>query len=256
MELGKVNWAGVWPPCWCEEWLCLVSLWLVFCSNLLGSLCEPVEGASVPSAMWETNASHEKKKDVLLNVILIYLYIFSCLFVLLCKGLKFKVHTLYVGTCQPALLLNVMKSFCWSEPCVPNCMYIPLSMLWIVIVHKNLKKMKTILFSDAFPLTLKKNENTRVVGVSDLYPICAWVRKGFLLQFTKGWIQFVVFDWLQSCSSVGLKCLLFSLDIADLWGASSILISFLLCVTSSCIMSVATGWFITCVFTTTVWVSQ
>lgn len=32
--------------------------------------------------------------------------------------------------------LNVMKSFCWSEPCVPNCMYIPLSMLWILTVHK------------------------------------------------------------------------------------------------------------------------
>lgn len=67
---GRLNWAGVGLPRWCGEWLCPVSLWLVFCSDLLGSLCEPVDGASVPSAMWETNASVKKKRNyVLINML-------------------------------------------------------------------------------------------------------------------------------------------------------------------------------------------
>lgn len=73
----------------------------------------------------------KKKKDVLLTMLfLIYLYIF-CSFVcfLLSKGLKFKAHTLMWGLANLHSSLNVMKSFCWFKPCVPNCMYIPLSML-------------------------------------------------------------------------------------------------------------------------------
>lgn len=70
---------------------------------------------------------------------LIYLYIF-CSFVcfLLSKGLKFKAHTLMWGLANLHSSLNVMKSFCWFKPCVPNCMYIPLSMLWILTVHKKI----------------------------------------------------------------------------------------------------------------------
>lgn len=114
----------------------------MFCSNLLGSLCEPVDGASVPSAMWETNASvlkWEKKKKKMFYLLCYFdLPLYFCSFVcfLLSKGLKFKAHTLMWGLANLHSSLNVMKSFCWFKPCVPNCMYIPLSMLWILTVHK------------------------------------------------------------------------------------------------------------------------
>lgn len=128
------------------------------------------------------NEKKEKKKDVLLTMLfLIYLYIF-CSFVcfLLSKGLKFKAHTLMWGLANLHSSLNVMKSFCWFKPCVPNCMYIPLSMLWILTVHK--KNMKKILLLDAFPSTLKKREKkiTQVVTLCQIYiPKCSQVLTEF-----------------------------------------------------------------------------
>lgn len=78
----------------------------------------------------------KKKKDVLLTMLFWFTFIFLFVCFLLSKGLKFKAHTLMWGLANLHSSLNVMKSFCWFKPCVPNCMYIPLSMLWILTVHK------------------------------------------------------------------------------------------------------------------------
>lgn len=53
-------------------------------------------------------------------------------------------------------------------------------------------------------------------SVTDLYPKCSWVLREFLRQFTNVLIQIVLFDWLQSCSSVGLRCASLSLHTAYL----------------------------------------
>lgn len=129
-----------------------------------------------------------------------------------------------------------------NHVCQIVCIFL-LSMLWILTVHK--KNMKTILFLDAFPSTLKKREkHKRVVTVcQDSYPKCSWVLTGFSLQFTKGLTQFVVFDWLQSCSSVGLHCAsLLAHSLPQSEAPPSVFISFSLCFTSSHIVSTATGW--------------
>lgn len=97
--------------------------------------------------------------------------------------------------------------------------------------------MKEILFLDTFPSTSKKSHS-----VSDLYPKFSWVLTEFLLQFTKGLTQFVVFDWLQSCSSVGLHCAsLLAHSLPQSEAPPSVSISFSLCFTSSHIMSTTTG---------------
>lgn len=127
-----------------------------------------------------------------------------------------------------------------NHVCQIVCIFL-LSMLWILTVHK--KNMKTILFLDAFPSTLKKSENTKessqcVRFVSQL----SWVLTEFSLQFTKGLTQFVVFDWLQSCSSVGLHCAsLLAHSLPQSEAPPSVFISFSLCFTSSRIMSTTTG---------------
>lgn len=144
----------------------------------------------------------------------------------------------FVGTCQPALLLNVMKFFCWSEPCVPNCMYIPLSMLWILTVHK--KYEENSVFGCISVNLEEKSQCVRFVS-----QMLMGADRIFLLQFTKGLTQFVVFDWLQSCSSVGLHCAsLLAHSLPQSEAPPSVSISFSLCFTSSHIMSTATGWFL------------
>lgn len=171
------------------------------------------------------------------------LYFRLFVFVLLSKGLKFKAHTLYVGTCQPALLLNVINFFCWSKPCVPNCMYIPLSMLWILTVHKKYEENSGFgCISIDLTRQLKMQKSRQ--SVKDLYPKCSWVLTEFLLQFTKGLTQFVVFDWLQSCSSIGLHCAsLLAHSLPQSEAPPSIFTPFSLCLTSAHIMSTTTGWF-------------
>lgn len=89
-------------------------------------------------------------------------------------------------------------------------MYIPLSMLWILTVHK--KIWRIILFFGCIfrqPWRKRKYEKTSRHSVSDLYPKKAhgcW--QNFLLQFTKRLNTICMFFgiWLQSCSSVGLHC--------------------------------------------------
>lgn len=188
MEQVRATWAGVRPARWCGEWLCPVSLWLVFCSNLLGSLCEPVDGASVPSAMWETNASvlkWEKKKKMFYLLCYFDLPLYFCSFVcfLLSKGLKFKAHTLMWGLANLHSSLNVMKSFCWFKPCVPNCMYIPLSMLWILTVHKKKYEENSVVGCISVNLEekrKKKEKFTQVVTLCQIYiPKCSQVLTEF-----------------------------------------------------------------------------
>lgn len=170
-----------------------------------------------------------------------FIFPFVC-FVLLSKGLKFKAHTLYVGTCQPALLLNVMKSFCWSEPCVPNCMYIPLSMLWILTVHKKYEEENSGF--GCISINLEEKCKRVLVVWQICIPKCSWVLTEFLLQFTKGLTQFVVFDWLQSCSSVGLHCAsLLAHSLPQSEAPPSAFKSFSLCFTSVHITSTSTGRF-------------
>lgn len=104
--------------------------------------------------------------------------------------------------------------------------------------------MKKILVLDAFPLTLKKKMKMQTSrrSVTDLYPKCSRVLREFLLQFTKSLTQFVVFDWLQSCSSVGLHCAsLLAHSLPQSEAPPSAFISFLLCFTSSHVMSTTTG---------------
>lgn len=100
------------------------------------------------------NKRFSKKKNMFYLFYFTFIFPFVCLFVI--QGFKVQRSFSNVGTCQPALLLNVMKTFCWSEPYVPNCMYIPLSMPCIYTVHK--KNIKEIQFLDA---ALKKSENTK-----------------------------------------------------------------------------------------------
>lgn len=93
----------------------------------------------------------------------LYIFLFFFWF---SKGLKFKAHPLYAGTCQPALpflkkktMWLMMKSFCWSKiTCAKLCVYIPLSMLWILTVHKKKKRniKENLVFLDAFPPTKTK----------------------------------------------------------------------------------------------------
>lgn len=169
----------------------------------------------------------------------LYFRLFVCFVI---QGFKVQSSYSYVGTCQPALLLNVMKSFCWSEPCVPNCMCIPLSMLWILTVHKKIWRKFCFWMHFRQPRRKVKIQKSRH-GVSDLCPRCSWVLTESLLQFTKGLTQFVVFDWLQSCSSVGLHCAsLLAHSLPQSEAPPSVFISFSLCFTSSHIVSTTTGW--------------
>lgn len=197
MERGGVNWAGVRAPRWCGEWLCPVSLWLVFCSNLLGSLCEPVDGASVPSAMWETNASVKDKKEIKRMFYLIcyfnlplYFHLFVCFVI---QG--FKVQSSYslcgdLPTCTPFKCDEVLLLV--RTMCAKLYVYcIPLSMLWILTVHK--KYEENSVFGC---ISINLEEKRAVINVTDLYPKRSWVLTDFSLQFTKGLTQFVVFDWL------------------------------------------------------------
>lgn len=103
--------------------------------------------------------------------------------------------------------------------------------------------MKTILVLDAFPSILKNSENIRVFIVCQIcIPKCLWVLTEFLLQFTKGLTQFVVLDWLQSCSSVGLHCAsLLAHSLPQSKAPPSVFIPFSLCFTSFHIMSTTTG---------------
>lgn len=89
-------------------------------------------------------------------------FFFVCSFVSLSKGLKFKAHTLYVGTCQPALLFNV--TFCWSEPCVPN-VYSSVDALNIIItVHKKIWRKILGFFGCIF----RKKKTLKVVTVCQI----------------------------------------------------------------------------------------
>lgn len=78
---------------------------------------------------------------------------------------------------------------------------------------------------------------------------CSWVLTEFLLPFTKVLTQFVVFDWLQSCSSVGLHCAsLLAHSLPQSEAVPSAFKSFSLCFTSSHVTSTATGWFLLSVY--------
>lgn len=121
-------------------------------------------------------------------------------------------------------------------------------MLWILTVHKKYEEN-----SGFGCISINLEENTKMQKshhrVTDLYPKCSRVLREFLLPFTKSWTQFVVFDWLQSCSSVGLHCaslLVHSLPQSE--APPSAFMSFLLCVTSSRTTSTTTGWYLPSVY--------
>ena len=172
------NWAGVRPPRWCGEWLCPVSLWLVFCSNLLGSLCEPVDGASVPSAMWETNASVRKKKRMFYLICCFNLplyfhffcsfFVFFSVFIFVIQG--FKVQSSYslcgdLPTCTPFKCDTSL--YVGPNHVCQNCMYIPLSMLWILTVHKKYEDNSGI---GCISINLEEKMKMQKSRVTDLYP--------------------------------------------------------------------------------------
>lgn len=116
------------------------------------------------------------------------------MFFLFCfpRGLKFKVHTLYGGTCLTTFLFNVMSLSVGPDHLCQNCMYSSVNALTTTVHSMKRRRKKNVLGYFSYDLVEKQKQS-----VYDFCRKCLWVLIEFCYSLQK---VLVISDWLGSCS--------------------------------------------------------